>query len=251
MGRVRFYVEQAPKGSWRVMLEGTQAPVSEHDTEEEARERLASYLRGVAAAAAPTAETGVSRGDRVKLRDGAEIIVRRIHPEDKPLLLEGFMEHFGEASRYQRFMTPKRRLTVRELEYLTEIDHSEHEAIGALDPGTGLGIGVARFIRERPGGPVAEAAVAVVDEWQGRGVGAVLLERLAARAAEVGVKEFSASLLTDNRAMLALFARLGRIEVRHDAGAGSILRLRVRLPVDHAAELHDALRAAASGDVGS
>ena len=46
---MRFYVEQAPKGSWRVMLHGSDAPVSEHDTEEEARERLASYLRGVAA----------------------------------------------------------------------------------------------------------------------------------------------------------------------------------------------------------
>ena len=42
-------MEQAPKGSWRVMLHGSDAPVSEHDTEEEARERLASYLRGIAA----------------------------------------------------------------------------------------------------------------------------------------------------------------------------------------------------------
>jgi hypothetical protein len=46
---VRFYVEQTPKGSWRVMLAGTPAPVSEHDTEEEARERLSAYLRGATA----------------------------------------------------------------------------------------------------------------------------------------------------------------------------------------------------------
>lgn len=43
---MRFYVEPSPNGSWRVMLDGEAAPVSVHDTEEEARERLAAYLRG-------------------------------------------------------------------------------------------------------------------------------------------------------------------------------------------------------------
>ncbi len=45
---MRFYVEQSPNGTWRVMLRGEYAPVSVHDTEEEARERLAAYIRGVA-----------------------------------------------------------------------------------------------------------------------------------------------------------------------------------------------------------
>src|SRR4051812_34915848 len=243
---MRFYVEQAPKGSWRVMLQGADAPVSEHDTEEEAQERVAAYLRGIAAAAAPTAETGQPRGDRVRLRDGSEVIVRPVESEDKPLLLEGFT-HFSETSRYQRFMAPKKRLSPRELAYFTDIDHTEHEAIGAIDPATGHGAGVARFIRERPGGEIAEAAVAVVDAFQGRGLGGVLLERLAARASEVGVTAFSASLLTDNRAMLALFAHLGRMEVRHDSGSAA--RLTVCLDTARPEALRDALRAAASGEV--
>ncbi len=46
---VRFYVEQSPNGTWRVMLRGEYAPVSVHDTEEEARERLAAYIHGAAA----------------------------------------------------------------------------------------------------------------------------------------------------------------------------------------------------------
>src|SRR3954454_6350259 len=50
---MRFFVEQAPNGSWRVMLRGSHAPISVHDTEEEARERLSSYARGAAAAAGP------------------------------------------------------------------------------------------------------------------------------------------------------------------------------------------------------
>jgi GNAT superfamily N-acetyltransferase len=245
---MRFYVEQAQKGSWRVMLHGTDAPVSEHDTEEEARERVAAYLRGIAAAAAPTVATGAARGSRVRLRDRSEVIVRPVEPDDKPLLLDGFA-HFGEVSRYQRFMGTKKRLTPRELAYFTDIDHVDHEAIGALDPATGHGVGVARFVRERLGGEVAEAAVAVVDAWQGRGLGGVLLERLAERATEVGVTAFSASLLTDNRAMLALFARLGRMEVRHDSGA--VARLTVCLGVERPGALRDALRAAASGEVGS
>src|SRR4051794_27295802 len=126
---MRFRVEPGPRGNWRVMLDGADAPVSEHDTEEEAQERLASYARGAAAAAAPTAETGIARGTRLRLRDGAEIIVREVTPEDKALLVEGF-ERLGEMSRYRRFMSTKRNLSVAELAYFTEVDHDLHEAIG-------------------------------------------------------------------------------------------------------------------------
>jgi len=58
---MRFYVEQAPNWAWRVMLEGADAPVSVHDTEEEARERLASYVRGALAARAPAHEPDAPR----------------------------------------------------------------------------------------------------------------------------------------------------------------------------------------------
>jgi GNAT superfamily N-acetyltransferase len=228
------------------MLAGADAPVSEHDTEEEARERLGAYARGAAAAAAPTVETGIARGERIELPDGGEVIVRQTQPEDAPLLLEAFQRDFGEHSRYQRFMAPKKGLSPRELAYFTDIDHDRHEAFGALDPDTGAGIGIARFVRDRPGSPSAEAAVAVVDEWQGRGVGGVLLDRLAARAREVGVEEFTASLLASNRAMLSLFSRIGRMEVRHDSG--TTVRLNVCLATSGDG-LRRALRAAAAGDV--
>jgi RimJ/RimL family protein N-acetyltransferase len=227
------------------MLEGAHAPVSIHDTEEEARERLSAYARGVAAAEAPTAETGVARGERVTMRDGSQAIVRPLEPEDKPLLLEGF-SRLGQQSRYQRFLGVKKRLSTDELEFLTRVDHDEHEAIGALDPISGRGVGVARFVRDRRGSSTAEAAVAVVDAWQHNGLGWELLERLAARAREVGVTRFTASLLVENRAMLALFARLGRIEVRHDSG--STVMLHVELPAEPE-RLREALRAAGRRDV--
>lgn len=243
---MRFRVEQGPRGNWRVMLGGTDAPVSEHDTEEEARERLAQYARGVAAAAAPTVETGIPRGDRAELADGTEVIVRPVRPSDAPLLLEAFAEHFSEQSRYQRFLASKRSLSPRELEYFTDVDHDRHEAIGALDPATGEGVGIARFVRAGTGAETAEAAVAVADEWQGRGLGGLLLERLAARARELGIVEFTASLLTTNRAMLALFERLGRIDVHREDG--TVLGLHVCLATEGDA-LQEALRAAARGDV--
>ena len=245
---MRFRVEQAPRGTWRVMLAGADAPVSEHDTEDEARERLAQYARGAAAAAAPTVETGIPRGERATLADGSEIIVRPVQPTDAPLLLEGFAEHFSDQSRYQRFLTSKRTLSPRELAYFTDVDHDRHEAFGALDPKTGEGIGIARFVREEPGSPSAEAAVAVSDEWQGRGLGGLLLERLAARARELGVTEFTASLLTSNRAMLSLFEHLGKVDVHREDG--TVLGLNVCLATEGDA-LRQALRAAARGDVRS
>lgn len=243
---MRFRVEQGPRGNWRVLLDGTDSPVSEHDTEEEARARLLAYERGAEAAAAPTLETGIARGERTGLPDGTEVIVRPTRTTDAALLLDGFQRDFSDQSRYQRFMTAKNRLTPSELAYFTDVDHDRHEAFGALDPETGAGVGIARFVRERPGAVTAEAAVAVADGWQGRGVGGVLLDRLAERAQEVGVREFTASLLATNRAMLALFAHLGRMEVRHDSG--TTIRLSVRLATDGSG-LRDALRAAASGGV--
>jgi acetyltransferase len=143
-------------------------------------------------------------------------------------------------------MGAKRRMSPREVAYFTNVDHEWHEAIGALEARTGEGVGIARFVRDAPGSPSAEAAVAVADEWQGRGLGGVLLERLASRAREVGVLEFTASLLTSNRAMLALFERLGRMEVVHDSGTTSRLTVCLSTAGDG---LHTALRAAAAGDV--
>jgi GNAT superfamily N-acetyltransferase len=107
-------------------------------------------------------------------------------------------------------------------------------------------VGVARFVRE-PGRPeVAEAAVTVVDAWQGRGLGRVLLSRLAGRAREEGVREFTATLLTDNRAMLSLFRELGALRVVRRNGP--IQEIDVALPLGEEC-MDEALRAAARGDL--
>src|SRR5256885_12566047 len=110
--------------------------------------------------------------ERVGLRDGSTVIIRPVRPEDRELFVAGFERMSGE-SRYRRFMSHKKRLSERELDFFTRLDHDLHEAIGAIDDVTGEGAGVARMHR-RPDDPtVAEAAVTVVDACQGRGLAAV------------------------------------------------------------------------------
>src|SRR5690606_7864857 len=112
-----------------------------------------------------------------QLPDGTRLLVREVRPDDRELLAIGF-EHFGPESRYQRFLCTKSELTERELRYLTEVDGSEHFAIGAVmfdEQGGIQPVGIARYVRLEPGGEVAEPAVAVTDEMQGKGVGKLLL----------------------------------------------------------------------------
>ena len=233
---MRFTIEPSPSGGFAVRMDGVAAPLSRHDTEEEAEAHRLAYERG---AAAPVP------GEIVDLPDGSEVKVRQVRPEDKPLFLAGW-ERFGEESRYRRFMGYKTRLTTRELEFFTDLDHVDHEAIGATALRTGEGLGVARYMRlpDRP--DTAEAAVAVIDAWQGRGLGGVLLKRLCRRATANGILRFRASLLTGNRSMLRLFERLGEVEVRGvDAG---VMGIDVELPVE---KMETVLRSAATGHVGS
>jgi RimJ/RimL family protein N-acetyltransferase len=167
--------------------------------------------------------------ERVRLRDGSVVIVRPVRPDDRDLFRSGFERMSGE-SRYRRFMSHKKALSERELDFFTRLDHDLHEAIGALDAATGEGAGVARMHR-RPDDPsIAEAAVTVVDDWQGKGLGGVLLERLTARARELGVRHFEATLFTRNKAMLRLFEKLGCMRShREDL---EVLAIDVELPVD-------------------
>src|SRR5215216_5964394 len=110
---MRFTVEPSPAGGFHVRLQGVSAPLSRHDTEEEAEAHRLAYERG-AGTPAP--------GEIVDLPDGSEVLIRPVRPEDKPLFLAGWAK-FGEESRYRRFMGYKTRLTSRELEFFTDLDH--------------------------------------------------------------------------------------------------------------------------------
>jgi GNAT superfamily N-acetyltransferase len=146
----------------------------------------------------------------VTLREGSTVTVRQIRPDDKALLSAGF-ERLSAESRYRRFLTPMPELTKTFLAYLTEVDHHDHEALLALDA-HGNGVGVARFVR-RDASDVAEAAVTIIDDWQGRGLGTALLNLLADRAREEDVRRFTALMLAANTDMLDLLRGLAPVHV--------------------------------------
>ena len=185
------------------------------------------------------------RGRTVTLRDGAKVKLRPIAPEDKPLLAASF-ERLSEESRYRRFFTPKSELSAAELDYLVDVDHSDHEAIIAIEPSSGEVLGVARYVRSKADAEVAEVAVTVADDWQGRGLGRALADRLTYRARREGVRRFSALVQSDNRSSLGLAADFGDAGDRSDNGE---VELMIELPAKRGigARLAQALRAAAAG----
>jgi len=178
-----------------------------------------------------------------QLRDGEQILIRPIRPDDRDELAAG-MERLSPESRYRRFFTPTAELSAAALDYLTDVDHHDHEALVAVEPATGHGIGVARFVRSPEDRERAEVAVAVADSWHNRGVATALLDRLTQRAREEGVCRFSAEILSDNRPMLELIEELGDVTARHlDHGA---VEIEVQLPPEGiGAALRQSLRAAA------
>jgi nucleotide-binding universal stress UspA family protein/GNAT superfamily N-acetyltransferase len=188
-----------------------------------------------------------SRRWTITLRDGARVTLRPIAPEDKPLLAASF-ERLSEESRYRRFFTPKNELSPAELAYLVDVDHKDHEAIIAIDPSSGEALGIARYIRSKDDAEVAEVAVTVADDWQRRGLGRALLDRLTYRAQREGVRRFSALVQGDNPRALRLLADVG--DTRHQWHTGEV-ELVIELPPKRGmgAQLAGALRAAAAGSL--
>ena len=178
------------------------------------------------------------------------MLVRAIRPDDAPGLAEAF-EQLSETSRYRRFFMVKPRLSERGLAFFTDVDHHDHEALVAVAPGSGQLVGVARFIRNPAEPDQAEAALTVIDSWQQRGLGTALLRELAQRAAEEGIRHFTAEILAENRPMLTLARRLGPAETTHE---GTTVSARIDLtPGAEQADTsrydgYDLLRAAARGE---
>lgn len=134
--------------------------------------------------------------------------VRQLVPSDRPAYLEAFAG-LSPTTRYLRFAGPKPRLTQSELTYLIDVDHDSHEALLAYDCATGQPVGIGRYVR-LPGAPSkAEAAITVLDDWQGQGVGTHLLAELSARAAEHGITRLRADVLRANGRALRLLRSAG------------------------------------------
>jgi GNAT superfamily N-acetyltransferase len=190
------------------------------------------------------------RTTEATLRDGTRIRLRPITPDDKGRLLEGF-RRLSPESRYRRFMAPIEELSEDQLVHLTEVDYRDHFAWIALsleEAGT-PGVGVARYVRSSEEPQVAEAAVTVIDDYHGRGMGTLLLEMLGAVALANGVRSFRGYALEDNRPILDVLKGLNA-RTHHDSPG--VIRVEIDLPARaenlRGSPLYEVLRAVARGD---
>ena len=182
----------------------------------------------------------------VRLRDGQDILIRPIQPDDKPLIVDGF-NRLSDRSRQRRFLTPASELSPEDLAYLTEVDHKRHEALLAIEPFEGRGVGVARYVRVPGDRECAEVAVAVVDEWQRRGVATALMQALSERARETGIQRFTALVSPENTVVLEALQGAG---AQRTAADSDEIEFTVEVPAEGLGDrLGAALRAAGAGQL--
>jgi acyl-CoA synthetase (NDP forming)/RimJ/RimL family protein N-acetyltransferase len=140
----------------------------------------------------------------VVLRDGSVAHVRPIVPTDADRLRRF---HAGQSAEsiYLRFFAPLKTLSDKDVARFTQVDYDWRVALVAtLHEDI---IGVARF--DRLDETTAEVAFHISDAHQGKGVGSVLLEHLAAIGQERGVTKFVADVLPQNRKMIQVFTEAG------------------------------------------
>lgn len=143
-------------------------------------------------------------------RDGREVMVRPIRPEDAAAHAEAFRRLTPEDIRY-RFFSAMGELSPSQIARLTQIDYEREMAFVAVErgaDGTERTVGVSRLIRE-PGGESGEFAVIVDAAWKGQGLARHLMERLFAWGRSVGLREVVGQVLAANRPMLAFVRALG------------------------------------------
>jgi GNAT superfamily N-acetyltransferase len=154
----------------------------------------------------------VGEGTIHRLADGTLIRTRPLRPEDREKLQNGFAR-LSPESRYRRFFSAPHALSEATLDYLTTPDGRDHVAIGAELAGAGAdpsyGIGIARFVRLPDEPSAAEAAVAVIDEMQHRGVGRLLLRELIRAAHACAVTTFVCHVLPGNEPVRAMLREVG------------------------------------------
>lgn len=167
----------------------------------------------------------------MELTDGTKVLVRPIVPGDEPLLHEA-VAAMSERTVYFRFFSPLKRMSDALAHRLAVVDYNDRFALVATTNKPGGReriVGVARYDRV-PSTEVAETAVAVVDEFQRRGLGSSLMSILGKVAREHGIKTFTLIVLPENQQMLGLLRKMGWI---HRAKlAGGVYDISFELPTE-------------------
>ena len=142
------------------------------------------------------------------LRDGNMAEIRALRPEDEADMLAA-LEQTSAQSLQRRFFAMKRHFSDKERAFFMDVDFKNHVALVARaeEAGRKVTVGGSRYIVFEPGR--AEMAFMVVDAWQGRGIGSILMRHLVKIAREAGLQELTAEVLPENAGMLKVFAKFG------------------------------------------
>jgi GNAT superfamily N-acetyltransferase len=119
------------------------------------------------------------------------------------------VDRLSMQSRSRRFFTPKRQFNPQEIAFFLNVDFVKHVALVAAieEDGEQVIVGGGRYIITQP--RMAELAFAVVDQYQGQGIGAALLRHLAILARRAGLEVLFAEVLAENTGMLKVFDSSG------------------------------------------
>ena len=140
------------------------------------------------------------------MRDGRRVEIRALRPDDRAELLAA-IGRASTQSLFRRFFAAKRGFTDQEIEFFLHVDFINHVALVAVmeEDGRPAIVGGGRYIVLQPG--KAEVAFAVIDRYQGQGIGTALMRQLAEIARAAGLRELIAEMLPENIPMLKVFEK--------------------------------------------
>ena len=160
------------------------------------------------------------------LRTGRTVEIRAQRSEDREGM-RAAITRSSSASLHRRFFAVRREFSEKETDYFLDIDFVNHVAlvVVANDGGEPTIVGGGRYVVVQPG--QAEVAFAIIDAYQGLGVGSALMRHLATLGREAGLHEFTAEVLSDNVPMLNVFERSGlTMSTERD---GTVMHVTLRL----------------------
>ena len=142
----------------------------------------------------------------VTLVDGTKLRLRPVYPDDQTRLVEGSAAASAQSV-YRRFFSSGK-VSAAAARYLTDVDYVDHFVWVAMDSDD-IAIGGASYVRSHTDDAQADISFSITDEYQGRGLGGLLMGALAVAARRHGIARFTADVLHENTAMRAILERAG------------------------------------------
>lgn len=144
----------------------------------------------------------------IKVKDNELVYIRLLQPSDRETLEEAFRKLSNETKRL-RFFQVNETLSEKELDYLLNLDNSNHVAYCAyiMENNVPKGIGVVRYIRSVKNPSIAEIAITIIDEYQGEGIGKELIKRITEHAKKEGITTYVANAFYFNHIILKMITK--------------------------------------------